>query len=374
MRPSLVRHFVGGQRGRAAPSAPARSTTPPRARCSARSPSRRRARSSRRSPRPAAALPGWRATGLIKRADVFFRLRQLLVERQDELAAIITSEHGKVLSDAKGEISRGIENVEFAAGLVHLLKGEHSEQVARGVDVHSVEAARRRRRRDHAVQLPRHGAAVDGRLGDRVRQHGRAEALREGPERGDLPREAVPGGRAARRRAQRRARRQGRGRRDPRLPRACAPISFVGSTPIARSIYERAAAQRQARAGARRREEPHGRHARRRPRRAQPMPRSRPPTARPASAAWPCRCSSRSATSPTSSSRRCAAAWARSSSATAPMPRARWVRSSPASTATRSPRTSTGAAAEGATVVVDGTHAAVRRRRLLRRRHASSTT
>jgi malonate-semialdehyde dehydrogenase (acetylating)/methylmalonate-semialdehyde dehydrogenase len=86
----------------------------------------------------AAALPGWRATGLIKRADVFFRLRQLLIERQDELAAIITSEHGKVLSDAKGEISRGIENVEFAAGLVHLLKGERSEQVSRGVDVHSV--------------------------------------------------------------------------------------------------------------------------------------------------------------------------------------------------------------------------------------------
>jgi len=86
----------------------------------------------------AAALPAWRATSLIKRADVFFRLRHLLVERADELAAIITSEHGKVLSDAKGEISRGIENVEFAAGLVHLLKGERSEQVSRGVDVHSV--------------------------------------------------------------------------------------------------------------------------------------------------------------------------------------------------------------------------------------------
>ena len=85
-----------------------------------------------------AALPGWRATGLVRRADVFFKLRHLLVERQGELAAIVTSEHGKVLSDAAGEISRGIENVEFAAGLVHLLKGEHSEQVARGVDVHSV--------------------------------------------------------------------------------------------------------------------------------------------------------------------------------------------------------------------------------------------
>jgi len=85
-----------------------------------------------------AALPGWRATGLIKRADVFFRLRQLLVERSPELARIITTEHGKVYSDALGEISRGIENVEFAAGLVHLLKGDYSEQVARGVDVHSI--------------------------------------------------------------------------------------------------------------------------------------------------------------------------------------------------------------------------------------------
>ncbi|GAA2536427.1 CoA-acylating methylmalonate-semialdehyde dehydrogenase [Microbacterium mitrae] len=84
-----------------------------------------------------AALAGWRETGLIKRADVFFKLRHLLVERQHELAAIITNEHGKVLSDALGEISRGIENIEFAAGLVHHLKGEHSEQVSRGVDVHS---------------------------------------------------------------------------------------------------------------------------------------------------------------------------------------------------------------------------------------------
>lgn len=86
----------------------------------------------------AAALPGWRATGLIKRADVFFRLRALLLERADELAAIVTREHGKVLSDAMGEISRGLENVEFAAGLVHLLKGDYSEQVSRGVDVHSI--------------------------------------------------------------------------------------------------------------------------------------------------------------------------------------------------------------------------------------------
>ena len=88
----------------------------------------------------AAAQKKWAATGLVRRADVFFRMRQLLVERQDDLAAIITSEHGKVLSDAKGEISRGIENIEFAAGLVHLLKGEHSVGVAGGVDVHTIKA------------------------------------------------------------------------------------------------------------------------------------------------------------------------------------------------------------------------------------------
>ncbi|MGO1539974.1 MAG: aldehyde dehydrogenase family protein, partial [Leucobacter sp.] len=85
-----------------------------------------------------AALPMWRSTSLTKRADVFFRLRQLMKDRVPELAAIVTSEHGKVLSDAAGEIARGLENVEFAAGLLHLLKGERGEQVSTGVDVHSV--------------------------------------------------------------------------------------------------------------------------------------------------------------------------------------------------------------------------------------------
>ncbi|MFT4233359.1 MAG: CoA-acylating methylmalonate-semialdehyde dehydrogenase [Leucobacter sp.] len=85
-----------------------------------------------------AALPKWRRTSLTKRADVFFNLRQLLKQRTPELAAIVTSEHGKVLSDAAGEIARGLENVEFASGLLHLLKGERDEQVATGVDVHSI--------------------------------------------------------------------------------------------------------------------------------------------------------------------------------------------------------------------------------------------
>ncbi|MHA7190571.1 CoA-acylating methylmalonate-semialdehyde dehydrogenase [Arthrobacter sp. MDT2-16] len=85
-----------------------------------------------------AALPGWRSASLAKRAAVFYRVRQLLTERKSELAAILTSEHGKVLSDAEGEISRGLENIEFATGLSHMLKGERSEQVSSGVDVHSI--------------------------------------------------------------------------------------------------------------------------------------------------------------------------------------------------------------------------------------------
>lgn len=85
-----------------------------------------------------AALPAWRATSLARRTDIFFKVRQLLTERKAELAAIITAEHGKVLSDAAGEITRGLENIEFATGLSHMLKGEHSEQVSTGVDVHSV--------------------------------------------------------------------------------------------------------------------------------------------------------------------------------------------------------------------------------------------
>ena len=84
------------------------------------------------------ALPKWRRTSLTKRADVFFNLRQLLKQRTPELSAIVTSEHGKVLSDAAGEIARGLENVEFASGLLHLLKGERDEQVSTGVDVHSI--------------------------------------------------------------------------------------------------------------------------------------------------------------------------------------------------------------------------------------------
>jgi malonate-semialdehyde dehydrogenase (acetylating)/methylmalonate-semialdehyde dehydrogenase len=84
-----------------------------------------------------AAAQEWGHTSLARRTQVVFAFRELLNARRGELAAIITSEHGKVLSDALGEISRGQEVVEFACGISHLLKGGHSESVSTGVDVHS---------------------------------------------------------------------------------------------------------------------------------------------------------------------------------------------------------------------------------------------
>ncbi len=84
-----------------------------------------------------AAFPEWRDTSLAKRQQVMFAFRELLNARKGELAEIITSEHGKVLSDALGEITRGQEVVEFATGIPHLLKGFYSENVSTGVDVYS---------------------------------------------------------------------------------------------------------------------------------------------------------------------------------------------------------------------------------------------
>ncbi|CAJ60075.1 MULTISPECIES: CoA-acylating methylmalonate-semialdehyde dehydrogenase [Frankia] len=84
------------------------------------------------------AAPGWRATPLGRRAEVMFRFRDLLDAGRKEVARLLTAEHGKTLDDALGEIARGLENVEFACGAPHLLRGGYSEQVSAGVDVHEV--------------------------------------------------------------------------------------------------------------------------------------------------------------------------------------------------------------------------------------------
>ena len=88
--------------------------------------------------RAAEAARTWRQASLSRRSAVLFAFRELLHQRSDELAAIITAEHGKVLSDAAGEIARGLENVEFATGVPQLLKGGFSEQAATGVDVYNI--------------------------------------------------------------------------------------------------------------------------------------------------------------------------------------------------------------------------------------------
>jgi malonate-semialdehyde dehydrogenase (acetylating)/methylmalonate-semialdehyde dehydrogenase len=85
-----------------------------------------------------AAFTTWREVSLAKRAEIFFRIRELVHECREEVAKILTSEHGKVLSDAIGEVTRGLEVIEFCCGLPTLLKSEYSEQASTGIDVYSI--------------------------------------------------------------------------------------------------------------------------------------------------------------------------------------------------------------------------------------------
>ena len=85
-----------------------------------------------------AAFETWRQMSLAKRAELFFAIRELLHERREEVAKLLTQEHGKVLSDAIGEVTRGLEVIEFCCGLPTLLKSEYSEQASTGIDVYSI--------------------------------------------------------------------------------------------------------------------------------------------------------------------------------------------------------------------------------------------
>ena len=85
-----------------------------------------------------AAFSGWRATNLSRRAEVMFRMRELVDANRKEIASLLSKEHGKVLGDALGEVARGLENIEFACGVPNLLKGGYSEQASTGVDVYSI--------------------------------------------------------------------------------------------------------------------------------------------------------------------------------------------------------------------------------------------
>ena len=84
------------------------------------------------------AFPGWRSTSLSKRSDLLFRMRETFHSHREDFARILTAEHGKVLSDALGEVARGLEVIEYACGVPTLLKGEYSEQASTGIDVYSI--------------------------------------------------------------------------------------------------------------------------------------------------------------------------------------------------------------------------------------------
>ncbi len=85
-----------------------------------------------------AAFPAWRAMSLSRRTELFFRVRELVHVHREDIAKLLTAEHGKVLSDAMGEVARGLEVIEYCCGIPELLKGEFSEQASSGIDVYSI--------------------------------------------------------------------------------------------------------------------------------------------------------------------------------------------------------------------------------------------
>jgi malonate-semialdehyde dehydrogenase (acetylating)/methylmalonate-semialdehyde dehydrogenase len=127
-------HYVGGRRipGRSGRSAPVYNPALGVATTDVALASPEETRAAIASAR--AALPAWADTPPLRRARVMFRFRDLVESHAGELAAIITREHGKVLADARGEVTRGLEIVEFACGIPHLLKGEYSDAVGQGID------------------------------------------------------------------------------------------------------------------------------------------------------------------------------------------------------------------------------------------------
>jgi malonate-semialdehyde dehydrogenase (acetylating)/methylmalonate-semialdehyde dehydrogenase len=187
-----------------------------------------------------AAFPAWAATTPLNRARILFKFKELLARDAERSPQAISREHGKVLSDARGELTRGMEVVEFACGIPHLLKGEHSMNVGGGVDSWSEYAPLGVVAGITPFNFPcmvpmwmfpsRSPAETPSSSSLRARSDAAAAAGA-----------AAQGSRAAGRRVQRRQRRQGSGRRAARRPRVQA-ISFVGSTPIAEYIYARGSA------------------------------------------------------------------------------------------------------------------------------------
>jgi malonate-semialdehyde dehydrogenase (acetylating)/methylmalonate-semialdehyde dehydrogenase len=127
----------------------------------------------------AAAQPKWAAVNPQRRARVLMKFLELIANRNnDELAELLAREHGKTIADAKGDIQRGVEVVEFCMGIPHLMKGEYTDGAGPGIDIYSMRQALGVVRRHHAVQLPGDDPAVEARRRDRLRQCLHPEALR----------------------------------------------------------------------------------------------------------------------------------------------------------------------------------------------------
>ncbi len=136
--PKEVQHWIGGRRVGGASGQFGDVFNPASGELAARVPFANAAEVGQAADAAAKAFPGWAATPPLRRARVMFKFNELLNQHRDEIAKVITAEHGKVLSDAQGEVARGIEVVEFACGIPHLLKGEFTEQVGGGIDSWSV--------------------------------------------------------------------------------------------------------------------------------------------------------------------------------------------------------------------------------------------
>ncbi len=193
-----------------------------------------------------AAFPEWRATSLSRRAEVMFRLRELVDANRKEIASMLTAEHGKVLTDALGEVARGLENIEFACGIPQLIKGEYSEQAASGIDVYSIRQPLGVVAGITPFNFP---AMVPMWMFANALACGNTFVLKpseKDPSVSLLPRRTARPGRSAGRLLQRRAGRQGRRRRDssntptsPRSASSAPPRSPGTSTRPARANGKR---------------------------------------------------------------------------------------------------------------------------------------
>ena len=261
-----LRNYVGGQWRESAAAGALESRNPATGELAGAGAAVDRGRRGRRGAGRARGLPGLaRDLAAGARPRAVSAARRARPRTASELARIVTTDMGKTLDDAFGEVGRGIESVEMACGAPSLLKGENLEGVARGARRRAGAPAGRRRRGDHAVQLPGDDPALVPALRARLRQHLRAQAVRAGPAR-------LRADRRADRRRSRRSRRAWStsctARRDAVNGLLDHPevdaISFVGSAADGALRLLPRGRERQARAGARRRQERDGRDARRR--------------------------------------------------------------------------------------------------------------